>query len=249
MRLTYQTAKRRGARTVAKKSDCRLAWVSDATARKCCESWHYSKSYPMPKCANVGIWEGTTFVGVIVFGWGGNYRAGEPYGLRIGEVVELVRVAMRPHAVEVSRHIAIALRMLKKQSPGVRLVISYADPVQGHGGSIYKAGGWLYLGQTAPSFEYRVGSRRLQKRAYTGTNYGNPKAMLPRGAIKVDVPGKLKFAMPMDSQMRDLLLPRALPYLKSPSSMNHAPPDHGGEGGVDPTDGLQHTEVDDGATD
>lgn len=232
---------------MAKKSELRLAWVDAATGKKAVEAWHYSKSYPMPPLTNVGVWEGATFVGVIVFAHGGNYRAGAQYGMRIGEVVELVRVAMRPHSCQVSRCIRIALAMLKKSSPGVRLVVSYADPVQGHGGGIYKAGGWFFVGSTPASFEYRVGSRRIQKRAFTGANFGGARMALPHGAVKVAVPGKLKFLMPLDQEAKALILPSALPYLKSPSSIADAPPDQGGDGGSGPTGGLQTSDGDHGA--
>ena len=232
---------------MAKKSDLRLAWVDAATAKKAVEAWHYSKAYVASKTTNIGIWEGISFVGVIVFAYGGNYQAGSPYGMRIGEVVELVRVAMKPHSCQVSRCIRIALLMLKKSSPGVRLVVSYADPVQGHGGSIYKAGGWIFTGQTNPSFEYRAGGKRLQKRAFTGSNFGNSKMQLPPGAIKVHVPGKLKFLMPLDDEARALILPLARPYLQGPSSIADAPPDQGGDGGSGPTGGLQTSDGGHGA--
>lgn len=231
---------------MAKKSDLRLAWVDAATARKAVEAWHYSKSYPMPPVTNVGVWEADRFIGVVVFGHGGNFRSGDPYGMRVGEVVELVRVAMRPHSCQVSRCIRIALLMLKKSSPGVRLVVSYADPVQGHGGGIYKAGGWVFAGQTSPSFEYRAGGKRLQKRAFTGANFGNGKMKLPPGAVKVQVPGKLKFLMPMDDEARALISQLARPYLKGPSSITDASPVQGEDGSSGLTGGLQTLEVDDG---
>ena len=233
---------------MAKKSDLRLAWVDAATAKKAVEAWHYSKSYIASKSTNVGVWEGQTFIGVIVFAHGGNYQAGSPYGMEVGEVVELVRGAMRPHSCQVSRCIRIALLMLKKSSPGVRLVVSYADPVQGHGGGIYKAGGWVFTGQTSPSYEYRAGNRRLQKRAFTGNNFGSGKMKLPPGAIKVQVPGKLKFLMPLDDEARRLILPLARPYLQGPPSITDAPPVQGGDGGSGPTGGLQITGGDHGAT-
>ena len=46
---------------------------------------------------------------------------------------------------------AIALRLLARHSPGLRLVVSYADPAQGHVGTIYQAAGWTYLGVTPPT--------------------------------------------------------------------------------------------------
>lgn len=41
---------------------------------------------------------------------------------------------------------AIALKMLRRRCPGLRLVVSYAAGEQGHHGGIYQAGGWTYAG-------------------------------------------------------------------------------------------------------
>ena len=74
----------------------------------------------------LGVWEGPRYVGVIVFGRGATPRIGQPYGLQQGQVCELVRVAMRDHASPVSRMLAVAVRLLKRRCPALRLVISYA---------------------------------------------------------------------------------------------------------------------------
>jgi hypothetical protein len=65
------------------------------------------------------------------------------------ELVELVRVALRKHETPVSKIVSIALKMLHRHCPGVRMVVSFADVVrQGHLGTIYQASNWIYLGAT-----------------------------------------------------------------------------------------------------
>ena len=181
--------------------------------------------------SSIGVWEEGKFIGVVIFAHGGNYQIGAPFGMRAGEVIELVRVALAPHKCEVTRIIKIALAMLRRASPAVRIVISYADPEAGHSGGIYKGGNWIFLGQTPPSVEYRLGDKRLQKRAYTGSNYGKGAMRLPAGAVKVKVAGKLKFALAMQKKDRGLLLSMARPYAEAPTEHVHAPAIQAGEGG------------------
>lgn len=216
---------------MANRSDLLLQWVSNGAAKSACKAWHYSGSFPACRSACVGVWESGQFIGAVVFGHGGNYRAGAPYGLRIGDVVELTRVALNSHTTPVSRIVAISLRMLRASSPGVRLVVSYADPAAGHVGGIYKAGGWVYVGQTPAGYEFRLHGRRLQKRSYTGLNYGQPKWKVPTGAERVATPGKHKYLMPMDPETRTRLSALAVPYPKAPVEHEHAPTDQVGDGG------------------
>ena len=54
--------------------------------------------------------------------------------------------------------IAQTLKMLKKDSPQTKVVISYADPVANHKGIIYRASNWLYQGNEigmADAYMYR----------------------------------------------------------------------------------------------
>lgn len=194
----------------------RLDWCSHAAAKWAVENWHYSRSMPAGKMVRIGVWEGGTFIGVVIFSQGGNMSLGTPYGLTSLEVCELVRVALTSHKAPVSRIVAIALRMLKKHCPGTKLVVSFADPTEGHTGGIYQAGGWLYSGRSADSYEFRLHGKRIQKRAYTGDQFGKPgsKATLPPGAVKVATVGKHRYLMPLDAETKTRLAPRAMPYPK-----------------------------------
>lgn len=46
----------------------------------------------------------------------------------------------------VTRILAIAIRMLKREMWGIRLLVSYADLDHGHLGKIYHASNWVYVG-------------------------------------------------------------------------------------------------------
>jgi hypothetical protein len=119
---------------MSSKSSLKVDWCSDAAAKFACKNWHYSKSLPAGKLAKLGAWEDGSFIGCIVFGWGANKNMAQVYGLKQTECAELVRIALTDHKNTVSRIMAVSIKFLKRQSPGVRLLVSYADPAQGHHG-------------------------------------------------------------------------------------------------------------------
>lgn len=189
------------------------------------EHWHYSKRSPAGgRHACVGAWEDGRFVGAAMFTRGGNCHLASSLGLDMTQACELVRVAMCDHECNVSQFLAHAVRMLKKKSPGLRAIVSYADPSEGHVGGIYQASNWLYLGTTKPNRELRSDGLRLQKRAYTGKQFGGKAAggsqrtAMPANATWVVVPPKYKYAYPLDKEMRKQLQSIAKPYPKSAAS-------------------------------
>jgi hypothetical protein len=143
-------------------SELRLDWATPEAAQFACKRWHYTGKMPAAG-VKIGIWEGETFVGAILFSIGAaNSTNGKAYGLaEKNEIAELVRVAMKPgHRYPVSRCVALAVRMLRKQSPRLRMLISFADTEQGHHGGIYQAGNWIYAGLSAEQREYIVHGKR-----------------------------------------------------------------------------------------
>jgi hypothetical protein len=206
----------------SRKSDLRVDWATHAAAKYACEHWHYSRTLPVGKLVKVGAWESGKFIGVVLFCWGMNRNLVSPYGLQITEGCELVRVALTNHANQVTRIIRIAIAFLKNQSPGLRLVVSFADSIAGHHGGIYQGGNWIYTGLSSAGFEWRLNGTRLNKRAYTGENFGSKKMEVPKGAVKVKIPGKHRYLMPLDDEMRAKILPLAQPYPKRPKQATPA---------------------------
>jgi hypothetical protein len=224
---------------MSSRPELRLDWCSHAAAKYACETWHYSGTMPVSKSVKVGVWEGGQFAGAVIFAWGANPNIGKPYGLPMLETAELSRVALRAHATPVSRILAIAQKMFAKQSPGVRLLVSYADTAQGHHGGIYQASGWIYAGTTSPKTDFMLRGQKLQRRSYTGRNFGAGRLSVPAAAVKVDSPCKHRYLMPLDDDMRAKIAPLAKPYPKrAGSSASGTSPDQGGRGGATPTPAL-----------
>jgi hypothetical protein len=182
-----------------------LAPCSLKAARHACGSWHYSKTVPAGKNRLIGVWEDDKFIGTVIFGLGVNRNIGKAFKLAQGEVVELVRVALDTHKAPVTKIIKVALLLLKKANPGIHLVISYADPMQGHEGVIYKAGNWRNLGRTSPSYCYRVQGELRHKRTFWGTDKLGRKKKPPAGAELVKTPGKIRFGYPLTKRGEEIL--------------------------------------------
>lgn len=193
----------------------------------------------------VGVWEGEKFIGCILFARGATGELMSPYGLSNIEGAELVRVALTKHETPVSRLMAIAFKFLRKQCPGLRLIVSFADPNQGHHGGIYQATNWIYAGQTAPSAMYRDKAGKLwHERMISPTGqkkvFGKIRKVLkPTDCTKLKMPGKHRYLMPLDDEMRTKIAPLARPYPKrAGSSASGTSPVQGGGGGANPTPAL-----------
>lgn len=225
--------------------ELKLDWCSHAAAKYAVENWHYSKSMPTPPIVKIGVWEDAQFIGCVLFSRGANNNLGKPYGLDCTEVCELTRVALREHKTPVSRICAIALKMMLKTSPGLKLCVSYADPNQGHAGGIYQAGNWIYCGQTASDAKFiDKNGRAWHSRQVSASGYkrefGELRAV-PKFADckRVELIGKHRYLMPLDDAMRKQIEPLRKPYPKRAGSITaDAPVIHTGEGGAAPTPAL-----------
>jgi hypothetical protein len=232
----------------------KLDWCSHEAAKYACEKWHYSGRVPTSKSARIGVWENGEFVGAVVFSWGANPSMARTLNLAITECAELTRVALRYHAAPVSRILSLAFRILKKQSPGLRCLVSYADPDQGHHGGIYQGGNWIYVGTTATADDYFVRGRRMHRRALNASRKAHKDSAVPAAnalewirkvldpsAKCVRGSSKHKYLMPLDAEMKARIAPLARPYPKRPcagSADSGTSAIQAGGGGANPTPAL-----------
>lgn len=193
------------------KTDLRIDWATHAAAKYACENWHYSRCVPVGKLVKVGAWECGNYIGAVLFGRGASPQLAKPYGLGQDQCVELVRIGLAKHVTPVSRIVALAMRFLSGANPRIRLVVSFADPSEGHHGGIYQAGNWIYtgLGTEKPRLVLADGTTR-HNRLYQGRY----KAQIPKGAYWSARTGKHRYLMPLDDEMRARILPLAKPYPK-----------------------------------
>ena len=233
----------------------KIDWASAEAARYACEKWHYSRTVPVGKLVRVGVWEDGRFIGVVLFSCGsaGVGVIGKSVGASAIETSELARVAMTRHATPVSRIVSIAMKFLKKQSPKLRLIVSYADPEQGHIGSIYQAGNWVYTGRSSPDKAYidedgkRWHSRSVSASGWKTRLGRKTKAPTPEGMDVVALVPKYRYLMPLDAEMRRSIERLRKSYPKRAGSAGSGTsPDQGGRGGATPTPALSSEEESNG---
>lgn len=183
----------------------------------------------------IGVWEDGHFIGAILFGVGaGNATNGARFGLsRTNDIAELQRVALKPeHKTPVSKCIAIALKMLRRQSPGLRLVISFADTAQGHHGGIYQAGNWVYTGLTETDRTYIVfgqprHAKTIHSRGWRQTEEWLREHVDPNARVE-NIPSKHRYLMPLDNEIRKVIAPLARPYpMRTKGISRQVPPARG----------------------
>lgn len=165
--------------------------------RVACENFHYAKSVPARPFGYSVFNDDEEWCGVIIFGRGANNHIATPYGLSQGEVIELVRVALNGNQKYTSEVVAIALKLIKKDVPLAKLIISYADEEQNHKGIIYQATNWYYVGTIKAQKAIDPATGELTHFRKLHTKYGSIKGL----KIVADKP-KHKYIYPLTEKMR-----------------------------------------------
>src|SRR5439155_14611111 len=185
----------------------RLDWCSYEAAKYAVRHWHYSRSLPCSKTARLGVWEDGNFIGAVVFAWGANRHLAGEYELKMTECAELCRVALAKHETPVSRILAIAVKMLKRAMPGIRLVVSYADLNQGHEGKIYQASNWLFVGETGHEAGITLNGKLTHRRTIN-SKYGTStiewlRRSVDPNAHRHEGKPKFKYLLPFDDEIAE----------------------------------------------
>ena len=201
-----------------------IAPCSFDAAKYAVMNWHYSQAMPAGKLVKYGVWENDKFIGAVIYGRGANKDLGKPYGLEQIEICELVRVALTKHEATVSQIVAQSIKQLKKENPGIRLIISFADPEKNHKGGIYQAGNWIYNGCSQSADEYIVNGERIHGRSLRAKRKSHPiqtnaknaliwaQQVLDPNAQEVKGSSKHRYLYPLDRNMRKLVSALSLPY-------------------------------------
>ena len=185
----------------------KLDWCSYDAAKYAVRHWHYSRSLPCSKTARLGVWEDDKFIGAVVFAWGANRHLAGEYKLKMTECAELCRVALAKHSTPVSRILSIAVKMLKREMPGIRLIVSYADLNHGHFGKIYQASNWVFVGETGNEAGI-VLNGKLTHRRTINSKYGTSTIEwlhehVDSCARRVEGKPKFKYLLPLDDEIAE----------------------------------------------
>jgi hypothetical protein len=172
----------------------------------------------------------------VVFAWGANRHLAGEYKLKMTECAELCRVALAKHATPVSRILSIAVKMLKREMPGIRLIVSYADLNRGHFGKIYQASNWLFVGQTGHEAGIMLNGKLTHRRTinskYGTSDIGWLRNRIDASARRSEGKPKLKYLLPLDDGIAGRIKPlvKSYPQTRATSETSDTPGFHPGEG-------------------
>ena len=192
-------------------------------AKRLLEREHYLHSLPGGTMLSFGVFAGTRLMGALTFGAGPSlvYRLVE--GADPGDCVTLTRLWLSdelPGNSE-SRAIGIVLRSLRRHT-NLKFVVSYADPSQGHLGTIYQASGWLYTGLSEAMSLYDLGDGVARHSRSVGHVYGthSVRHFVKHGMAVKLVPqvAKHRYIYFVDRAWRPRLKVLVLPYPKKGSA-------------------------------
>jgi len=124
---------------------------------------HYLKSMPGGTQLALGVFKGLRLMGAATVGYGPSQICRLVEGAVPSDCATLTRLWLSDElpANSESRVIGITLRALRRNT-SLKFLLSYADPTQGHVGTIYQATNWLYTGvsQAMPLYDLGDGVAR-----------------------------------------------------------------------------------------
>lgn len=199
----------------------KLELASYKAVKYACLTFHYAKAVPLSLCAFSVFNDKNEWCGCIVYSTGSNRHLGTKFGLRQGEVCELVRVALNGQQESTSKALSISLKLLKKYNPLLKLVVSYADCDQEHTGIIYQATNWIFedkvqLNGGTPKwkvFGKVTHARTIGNRGWK-CNLNWLQTYVDAKAEAVYTTGKLKYLFPLTDVVKKKCLLVSKPYPK-----------------------------------
>ncbi len=204
----------------------RVQPIPFVAAKRILVKHHYLHSLPGGTKLAFGTFVEGKLLGAITFGVGPYNAFALVDGACPDDCLALTRLWLSeelPSNSE-SRVIAVCLRYLKKYTT-LKFIMTYADPTQGHVGTIYQATGWIYTGlsEATPKFDVGDGVPRHSRSLAHAFGSHSLKYLSGRGLkIKVlpQIP-KHRYIYFLDKNYRNKLKNVALPYPKKETDGNH----------------------------
>lgn len=204
----------------------RVQPIPFVAARQILVKHHYLHSLPGGTKLAFGTFVEGRLLGAITFGVGPYNAFALVDGACPDDCLTLTRLWLSeelPSNSE-SRVISVCLRYLKKYT-SLKFIMTYADPAQGHVGTIYQATGWRYTGLSEATPKYDIGDGVARHSRSLAHAFGSHslKYLSGRG-LKVKVMPQIpkhKYIYFLDKNYRNRLKNPALPYPKKETDENH----------------------------
>ena len=189
----------------------RLGIASHKAIKYACLNFHYAKVVPLTSIGFNVYNNNNEWCGCITFGGGASYKLGMSYGLVAGQFLELTRMALNGKQESTSKAMSIAIKLIKKKKPLVKLLFSYADKGQNHKGIIYQATNWYLVDESESS-----GEEVFYKGKWVHNRTPSAKLSIEnyRKLNKRKKSGKYKYIYPLTKELKDRCLELKKPYPK-----------------------------------
>jgi len=188
----------------------RLEIASHKAIKYACLNFHYARAIPVTQVAFNVYNKNNEWCGCITFGGGANPKLGMSYGLVGGQFLELTRMALNGKQESTSKAMSIAIKLIKKKYPLVKLLFSYADKGQNHKGIIYQATNWYLVDESESS-----GIEIFYKGKW---RHDRIKSSIPKKMIskipKRRKSGKYKYIYPLTDKLKLICEEKKKPYPK-----------------------------------
>jgi hypothetical protein len=163
--------------------ELRIRPINAVTARTLCQKYHYLRTYPGGSILNLGIFAGEMLLGVAVLGAGpaNAYRLFS--GASREEVICLTRLWLddRLGRNSESRVLGVMIRSLRKNLPTIKAILAYSDPAAGHTGVIYRAAGFVFIGESSATPLYLLPDGKAHHSRSLGQVFGSHSVRYLRG--------------------------------------------------------------------
>lgn len=197
-----------------------LKRATPEAVRYACMNFHYAKAVPSASNAYNVYNENGEWCGTIIFGVGATPNIANPFGMKRGEVMELVRVALNGKQPCTSECVMAAVRRLHKDEPQVKMLVSYADIDQAHYGTIYQATNWIYLGDmnVGQRGSFVVNGKKMHPKSVHDHHWVQSvdwlREHIDPNATEIMTEGKRKYIYVFDKKLRKEWQKQGKPYPK-----------------------------------
>jgi hypothetical protein len=204
----------------------RLEKASHKAIVYACMNFHYAKSIPVNTFGYSVFNNKNEWCGVVLYARGANNNLADQYELVQGNVIELVRMALNGKQESTSKSLSLSLRLLKKDLPLCKLIVSYADIDQNHNGIIYQATNWCYTGKSMVNKKdgsFLISGKRIHGKTISDKckkyklikNIENIKKVYKTdNVIEYVTKGKIKYIYPLSKDLINLCKSLSKPYPK-----------------------------------
>ncbi len=198
--------------------DLIVAPIAHRVAAELVRARHYLHAPASAVRLSLGIFGGGALLGVAIFNPGPRNGHRLLRGATQADVLHLARFWMDDRAPRnsESRALGIIARHLRRHT-AVKALLAYSDPAAGHSGMIYRAAGWLFLGEAdaQPLMSVNGGPPR-HLRSVASVLQSHSADYLRRHGFEVTmVPTtpKLRYLLLLEPAWRDRLLVAPRPYV------------------------------------